>query len=329
MGDRNRKIERLAKRPKPKLQTFEDTINQRITELGIIVDRKAKGEIVELYIPTGLRDWDERGGIERGILTVIGATTGDGKSIVKLHLAEAAASRGYRVLMLDFEDPKGKTADRKLSGVSGIDNRVIGRVAFDTFDFERLERAATEIKKWAKLVAHHAGLISTDDAFDLMTEGEWDLILIDYAQAFPEDEGSSMEHTIRDFSWAANELAQEKNCAVVIFSQLKAEVEQRGQKFFEAWKVYNSKNNPNPDVSGFCPNGLTDVAWAKALADQCKCLLYLWRPGRRAQKLGFKQVPDDVMLVICGKVSFGNEDDMKFKFNGPTATIKDLERKAA
>lgn len=324
MGDRNRKVKKAVKP-----QTFAETINQRIAELGVIVDKKARGEVVELYIPTGLRDWDERGGIERGILTVIGAATGDGKSIVKLHLAEAAASRGYKVLMLDFEDPKGKTADRSLSSVAGIDNRIIGRVAFDTFDFERLQRAAEEIKKWGANVIHHAGLVDTETAFDLMTSGDWDLILIDYAQAFPEDEGSTMETTIRDFSWAANELAQEKNCAVVIFSQLKAEVEQRGQKFFEAWKVYNSKNNPNPDVSGFCPNGLTDVAWAKALADQCKCLLYLWRPGRRAQKLGFKQVPDNVMMVICGKVSFGNEDDMKFKFDGPTARIADMERKAA
>lgn len=296
------------------------------------MDQKARGETVELFIPTGLRDWDENGGIERGILTVIGAATGDGKSITKLHLAKEAAKRGYRVLMMDFEDPKGKTIDRQLSSVAGIDSKVIGRVAFDEFDYDRLERAAAEIKEWGRLIAHHTGLIDTATALDLMlaespSGANWDLILIDYAQAFPEDEEDSMEGTIRAFSWAANQLAQEQDCAVVLFSQLKAEVEQRGYRIYEQWKVWGSRNNPKePDLSGFCPNGLADVAWAKALADQCKCLLYLWRPGRRAQKLGYK-VKDDRMKVICGKVSFGNEDDLEFGFDGPTATLKDVERK--
>lgn len=321
MSDRNRPV------TKPK--TFADTINERIAKLKEISDRKARGEVVELFIPTGLRDWDERGGIERGILTVIGAATGDGKSITKMALAEAAARRLYKVLMLDFEDPKGKTADRSLSKSSGIDNRTIGRVAFDPFDYERLERAAKEVEVWGCNICHHAGLVDTKTALDLMLSDNWDLILIDYAQAFPEDDGRNMEATIRDFSWAANQLAQEKNCAVVIFSQLKAEVEQRGHKIYEAWKVYGSRNDPNkPDLSGWCPNGLADVAWAKALADQCKCLLYLWRPGRRAQKLGYK-VRDDRLRIICGKVSFGSEEDMEFGFDGPTASLKDLERKAA
>lgn len=324
MANKHRPVE------KPKPKTFAANVRERLATLTEISEKKARGEKVELFIPTGLRDWDEKGGIERGILTVIGAATGDGKSITKLHLAMHAAKCGYRVLMLDFEDPKAKTADRQLSAIAGIDSRVIGQVQFDPFDLERLERAADEIDKWGDKIVHHAGLINTDQCLDLMTEGEWDLILIDYAQAFPEDEGSNMEATIRDFSWAANVLAQEKNCAVIIFSQLKAEVESRGQKIYESWKMFGARNDPNkPDISGYCPNGLTDVAWAKALADQCKCLLYLWRPGRRAQKLGFKKVRDDRILVISGKVSFGNEDDMEFGFDGPTATLKDLERKAA
>ncbi len=311
-------------------RTFADTINERLVRLRDVLDRKARGETLELFIPTGLRDWDERGGIERGILTVIGAGTGDGKSMVKLHLAREAAKRGYRVLMCDFEDPRAKTADRSLSQVSGIDNRTIGKVAFDAFDLERLERAAEEIGEWGKNIVHHAGLITTKQCLDLMRGQQWDLILIDYAQVFPEDADRNMERTIKDFSWAANEIAQEQDCAVIIFSQLKAEVEQRGNKIYEAWKVYGAKNNPNkPDLSGFCPNGLADVAWAKALADQCKCLLYLWRPGRRAQKLGYKTMKDDKLMIICGKVSFGSEEDMEFLFDGPTATLKDIERRAA
>jgi replicative DNA helicase len=310
-----------------RLSTFDVTVEERLKQLRSVLERRARGETVELFIPTGLRDWDERGGLERGILTVIGAATGDGKSMVKLHLARAAAQRGYRVLMIDFEDPAAKTADRAVSTIAGIDNRTIGKVDFDPFDYDRLEEAWKELRQWGKNIVHSAGLLTTEQCLDLMTEGNWDLVLIDYAQAFPEDDDKNMERTLKDFSWAAGQVAQEQQCAVVIFSQLKAEVEQRGAQRFEQWKQWGSRTNPNqPDISGWCPNGLADVAWAKVMADFAKCLLYIWRPGRRAQKQGFKKIPDNELWVICGKVSFGSEEDMKFKFDGPTATISDMER---
>jgi replicative DNA helicase len=311
------------------LKTFDEVVRTRLKRLRDVLDRRARGEEVELFIPTGLRDWDERGGLERGILTVIGAATGEGKSIVKLHLAREAAKRGYRVLMLDFEDPAGKTADRSLSTIAGIDNRVIGSVTFDEFDYERLEKALEELSGWGKNIVHHSGLVDTVECLTLMRGAKWDLILVDYAQAFPEDAERNMERTIQKWSWEANVIAQEQEAAVVVFSQIKTEVEQRGYKIYEQWKVWGSKNNPNqPDISGFCPNGLADVAWAKALGDQSKCLLYLWRPGRRAEKLGYR-AKDDRLKVICGKVSFGNEKDMEFMFNGAQATISDVERKAS
>jgi replicative DNA helicase len=310
-------------------RTFYETVAERLKELRDVMDRRSRGETVELFIPTGLTQWDERGGLERGILTVIGAGTGEGKSIVKLHLAREAAKRGYRVLMLDFEDPAKKTADRSLSTIAGIDNRTIGSVGFDEFDYERLERALEEIGEWGRNIVHHTGLVDTTRSLSLMRSGQWDLILVDYAQAFPEDDDKNMERTIQKWSWEANVIAQEQQAAVVVFSQIKTEVEQRGQRIYEQWKIWGAKNNPDrPDISGFCPNGLSDVSWAKALADQCKCLLYLWRPGRRAQKLGYSKVSDNRLKVICGKVSFGHEGDMEFAFDGPTAALRDVERKA-
>lgn len=309
-------------------KTYADTVRERIAKLRDVMDRRARGETVELFVPTGLRDWDDRGGLERGILTVIGAATGEGKSVVKLHLATAAAKAGYRVLMVDFEDPAGKTADRSLSTAAGIDSRTIGKVSIDEFDYERLAAAATEIEVWGDNIVHHTGLVDTQVCLALMREEKWDLILVDYAQAFPEDEDKNLERTIAQFAWDANVIAQEQDSAVVVFSQIKTEVEQRGYRIYEQWKVWGSKTKPSsPDVSGFCPTGLTDIAWAKALGDRAKAILYLWRPGRIAQKLGHK-VKDDRLRVIGGKVNFGKETDLEFEFKAETAELLDLPKAA-
>jgi hypothetical protein len=150
---------------------------------------------------------------------------------------------------------------------------------------------------------------------------EGDLILVDYAQAFPEDAGTTMERTIAKFAWEANALAQKKNCAVVVFSQIIREVEDRGYRIYEAAK----RREPDRiDVSGFCPGGLSDISWAKSLGERSKELGYIWREGRIARKLG-ANVKDNRMRIIWGKVNFGEEKDMVFEFDGPTATIRDLK----
>jgi len=271
-------------------------------------------------VPTGLQTWDRNGGILRGILTVIGAATGEGKSIVKLQLARGAATSGHRVLCLDFEDPTGKTADRAFSQTTGINNRLLGLLDVDEFDLARLDSAVEEIRPWASKVSHQAGLIPVPDALERMREFDGDLILLDYAQAFPEDTGATMERTIARFAWEANKLAQDKNCAVVVFSQVTREVEERGYRIYERGKY---RDPDKIDVSGFCPGGLSDISWAKSLGERAKELGYIWRENRIARKLG-ASVKDNKMRIVWGKVNFGEEKDMVFEFDGATATIRDL-----
>lgn len=304
------------------MPTLADTINARLAEIKDAMYRRSIGEVVTPYISTGLKTWDKNGGLIRGILTVIGAATGEGKSIVKLQLARGAAQDLNRVLMLDFEDPAGKTADRAFSASTGINNRLIGLLDIEEFDVRRIEASAAEIGQWAGRVQHHVGLLDTERCLTLMRESDADLILVDYAQAFPEDDDKTMERTIAQFAWDANEIAQKKNCAIVVFSQIVREVEQRGYRIYERAKF---KDPSAIDVSGFCPGGLSDISWAKSLGERAKELGYIWREGRIARKLG-ATVPDNRMRIVWGKVNFGEEKDILLEFDGPTATIRDLPR---
>jgi replicative DNA helicase len=284
------------------------------------MDKIAVGDPINLYISTGLTAWDDNGGLTRGILTVIGAATGDGKSFMKLHLASVAAAAGLQVLMVDFEDPGEKTADRTFSAETGINNRRLGTMdSITEFEYEQMERAYAKISDWAARIDHHEGLTDVATCLTLMKARHYDLILIDYAQAFPEgDEGKT--ETIAKFAWDANVIAQQESSAVVVFSQVNAKVEARGYERYERWKF---RQEGAPDVSGFCPTGRADISWATALGERAKCLLYLWRPGRIARKLGHKKIKDDRMLLIAAKANFAIEEDITLAFNGETATISD------
>ena len=305
------------------MSTLADSINKRLTDIKDALQRKANGEVVTPYISTGLRSWDANGGILRGILTVIGAATGEGKSIVKLQLARGAAQDLNTVCMIDFEDPSEKTVDRAFSHETGLNNKAIGMYEVSDGGLAQIDAAVRDMRAWAERVQHHTGLVSTQRCFELMEASHADIILVDYAQAFPEDDDKSMERTIASFAWKANELAQRKNCAVVVFSQIVRAVEERGYRIFERAKF----RDPDAiDVSGFAPGGLSDISWAKSLGERAKELAYLWRPNRIAQKLGAK-VKDDRMKIIFGKVNFGDEKDLTFVFDGATATLSDLPRR--
>lgn len=286
------------------------------------MERVKRGEDVRLFIRTGLEKWDENGGIGRGELTVIGAATGDGKSFMKLHLATQAAMDELRVLMIDMEDPGGKTADRTFSRETGVNNRRMETLDLDDFELECIERAYEKARTWAARIVHYEGGMSTKEVLDLMLSEPWDLILVDYAQAFPEDDNKNMERTVADFAWAANEVAKDTGAAVVVFSQLNARVEARG---YEHLARVRFKDPTAVDVTGFCPTGKTDIAWAKELGEKAKCILYLFRPGRMALKLGAKGVKDNRIKVVVAKRNFGIEDDMIFNFEGATGTISDLK----
>lgn len=303
-------------------RTYAQTLRTRIDQLRDGLDRRARGEPVSLFVRTGLKSWDENGGIGRGELTVIGAATGDGKSIVKLHLASVAAADGLRVLMIDMEDPGGKTADRTLSRETGLNSRRMEGLQLDEFDLECITRAYDAVAPWAEQVHHFEGGRTTAEVLELMTAREYDLMLIDYAQAFPEDAGKNMERTVAEFAWKANEAAKKTNAAVVVFSQLSRQVEQRGYEQLQRTKF---KNPEAIDVTGFCPSGLTDIAWAKELGEKAKCIMYLFRPGKVAQRLHAKGVKDNRMQVIVAKRNFGSEAQMIFAFDGPTATISDIK----
>lgn len=306
------------------MTTLADTLNKRLAGIKDALRRRAAGEVVIPYVSTGLKSWDANGGILRGILTVIGGATGEGKSIVKLQLARGAAADLNTVCMIDFEDPEDKTADRAFSQVTGVNNKTLGRLEIDDAMLAQLEAAMHELSDTSGRIQHHVGLLDTERCFTLMETSNADLILVDYAQAFPEDDDTTMERTIAKFAWKANELAQRKNCAIVIFSQVTRTVEERGYRIFERAKF----RDPDAiDVSGFCPGGLSDVSWAKSLGERAKELAYIWRPNRIALKLGAKNIRDNRMKIIFGKVNFGDEKDLTFEYDGPTATIRDIPRK--
>lgn len=301
-------------------KTYTAILRERYAR--IVEEQKARdaGEEVVTCIPTGLKDFDEAGGIERSILTVVGAPTGEGKSIFKKHLQEHAAALGLRCLDLSFEDPPERSADRTFSTLTGINNAKLMRDLTEA-ELTRIKVALAEAEEWADNIEYHYGLKTPDECLEIVQESDADLVQVDYAQAFPEGE-KGLERVIAEFAWELNADAQDKQRAIIVYSQLNGKVESRGVDKAERSRFRNERDGETKqvDISGFRPFGVSDLAWSTALGQRAKGLGFLFRPNRYRRRFG-ENAKDDRMELIWPKKNFGSEGSVTVGFDGKTARL--------
>jgi len=301
------------------VRSFREVIDGRVTGHRRAWEAKAAGKAVLTTIPTGITGWD----IELGVLTIIGAPTGEGKSVVMMHLAKSAAIAGHNVLVLSFEDPASKTADRALSGATGIHSRRLGRLEYDEGGLEQIEAAVVDLD-WTARIEFHDGLMTTAQAGALVERFRGRLVLIDYAQAFPDNGSDSRERMLAEFAWKLNMAAQQRHMAVVMFSQTKPDIQKRGRSEYASSA---NRDQGKGRIDGFRPGpGNTDLTWSTALGERCKCLVYLFRPGRWGRKMGDAAMKDDTMEIIIDKCNFGEEGTIVVKWDGARSLISERKR---
>lgn len=297
---------------------YREVIKQRLLSIIQGKRRRDAGEYDGTTIPTGLTKLDEHGGIERGVLTVIGAPTGEGKTAFGMHLAEAVATAGLKACVLSFEDPPGKTADRTLAKSTGLDSSRFGRL--EDLEIQRLKAAYKELGDWPSRIDYYHGLRTPSECLKIISESGADLVILDYAQAIPEGD-RGLERAIADLAWDLSADAQAHNRATIVFSQLRSEVEYRGMRILEA----SRRRGGALDISGFRPCGVGDLAWSQALGQRAKGLGFIFRPGRYRKRFG-EQDPDDRLEILWPKKNFSSEGSIIVGFDAPRSRIYDLPR---
>ena len=304
---------------------YTDVLRERYARLVEEKGMRDRGEDPRTILKTGLRDFDRVAGIERSILTVIGAPTGEGKSIFKKHLQEFTAQAGLTALDLSFEDPPDRSADRTFSTLTRINNAKLGAGEYDAKELAQVGMALDDAEGWADNIEYHYGLKSVEECMEIIRASDADLVQLDYAQAFP-DGAKGLERVISQLAWDLNVDAQEKRRSIIVYSQLKPDVEARGVSRAESSRRYSKSDDGDkkePDIEGFRPFGVGDLAWSSALGQRAKGLGFLFRPGRYKKRYGMA-AKDDRMELIWPKKNFGSEGTVIVGFDGRTASLFDL-----
>lgn len=262
-------------------------------------------------VPTGFEVLDSMGGLKRGIVTVVGAHSGVGKSTFAMHLVRSAAVAGVHTMWFSMEDPLPDTLDRIFAMETALDSLELstGKIDPDTLK-KRLVAIDLGWTDNVKIDDRRHSPSTLDRAIrDEVRPGETGLIVVDYAQVFHGDvRTGSLEPVIRRLTAELAGLAKEFNCAVVLFSQLRREALERGERVYhDVQSRTGSKRSP---LSGYVP-ATEDLAWSSALLQYAKAVWLLDRPALWAKKHGLPET--DAFHVHVAKANFGRTGTVYMK----------------
>lgn len=312
-------------------ETLADWLGSRSTELEQQYRACASGVKPVLHCPTGLARLDDAGLLELGVCTVLLGHEGDGKSALGLQFLEGAAKAGYDCQAYWPEDPRRFIADRVLSQSLGESASKLRRLKVEGINVpERIKAAVRDSNDWARRVLVDDRRYESEalvKAVEKRITPKTRLILVDYAQVLTsEADEKSVERVITRVVWDLNELAKKYNITVVLLSQVRTKVKERGRDVFDRWR-HRTQGPITPEaVEGYRPLA-GDGQWAPgALGQKARAVLSWFRPGLWMKMHG-ADVKDDTGQLLILKSNYGpSMETLTLAWNGPTTRITDPRR---
>lgn len=189
-----------------------------------------KGEITG--VGSGFTDLDAKtSGFQKGDMVLIAARPSMGKTTFALNIAEHAALReGKSVVIFSLEMSKEQLAYKLLCSEANVDMLKLRTGTLEDKDWENIAKATGPLSK-AKIYIDDSAGVSVMEMRSkcrrLKMEYGIDMILIDYLQLMSGSNTESRQQEVSEISRSIKALAKEMECPVIALSQLSRAPEQR------------------------------------------------------------------------------------------------------
>lgn len=212
---------------------------EHIRYLEAEAGRKARGEVVRTGYPTGVEGLDRlMGGWQPGIVSIVCARPGHGKSSLCLASTIATTKAGHGVHVFSMEDPRRSYMNRTFAVIGGIPLSRISSTAMHRDDLTGFARAGHVMTKqglpW--LVDDRSGLTAEDVIRTWRRHSKANktrLVIVDYLQLMRRSRTSlakSKHEFIGDIVNDLADAAKADGMALILVSQLNRGVEARDDK---------------------------------------------------------------------------------------------------
>lgn len=186
------------------------------------------GENKDDLIPTGYKTYDDiNGGLSRGGLTLIGGSTGAGKSVMAIDMAIKQAELGYRVVIVPLEMTKREVTGRMIANVTGTDALYVTQ----NHKLSPAEKdvAFKKMARWTKRVSKKGGAvyvyepdrdIRIEEIYAEIATYAPDVVIIDYISLLAGADGDNQWLELGKFARLAKVNAKQTNRANILLCQV-------------------------------------------------------------------------------------------------------------
>lgn len=180
------------------------------------------------FIPTGFTTLDNEldGGFIKKELVVLGGFTGAGKSFISGQIMYNAAKAGFKCVYFSLEISNEMIVSRLIGQLSNLKPTRIMTGLLDKYENEE------KIKAQAKISVYDENMVFIDDKYYLqeilaiIRGGDFDMVIVDFIQNVME-KGDEYEK-LSKVSLELQKVAKEKDCCIVVLSQLSNEAHKSG-----------------------------------------------------------------------------------------------------
>jgi replicative DNA helicase len=305
-------------------RTIGQVVKARVAQIDRVLEARQRGEVAITGVPTGIATLDRRlGGYQPGIMTIVAARPGMGKSSVMMAGADAASAAGFGVHVFAFEDAEESLADRAMARLSGVPATSIRAGDLQRGEMGKIGAALNTLSARARWRLEDRPSPYVDDIVravrrDLAAHGT-KLVIVDYLQLLrgPRSRkyrAADREQEISDIGTEFMLASRDDGIAYLVGSQLNRECERREDK--------------RPMVS--------DLRGSGTIEERAKCIVMLYRgveygpavEGRdeRTRADGSTYLPLDdewatQLELLVEKNSNGEKGRLFATFDGPTMRV--------
>jgi replicative DNA helicase len=293
-------------------------VQRRLKQLEEIAAERASGARTMTGFPTGVANLDEKiGGVQPGIVTIVAARPGAGKSSLGLSMADGASSAGFGVHLFSLEDTEDAYADRTLSRTSSVPAETMRNADLNREQCQDLAKAIHKLRGRRWLVDGRSGITAEEIVRSVRRHrraNATNVVIVDYVQLVKRPARMSPHEALSEIITTLADAAKADRMAYVVMSQLNRQIESRQDK--------------RPQLS--------DLRESGSLEERSKCVIGLYRGSMYGDPVkgvdyaeewsGHDYSPDErefaaqVQLCVL-KNSNGRTGTVWANWHGPTTSL--------
>lgn len=214
-------------------QDISALVGKRLKQLEQIAEDKHNGKRLTGF-PTGVSMLDEKiGGIQPGIVTIVAARPGMGKSSLGLAIADASSASGFGVHLFSLEDTEEAYADRTLSRSSGVHAESLRNAEITKGNSSELAKAVMGLRGRRWKVDGRSGITAEEIVRSVRRHRRQNgtcVVIVDYVQLVKRGFRQSAHEALGEIITTLADAAKHDRMAYVVMSQLNRQIESRQDK---------------------------------------------------------------------------------------------------